>query len=794
MGSYIAGVKPAFLIIAVILVLLPSQVNAFGAGNIASISKIEGKNWRHGDIEDMLKTLAFIKGHKWTSNMVKRVYFGNWLRDYSQAMDVGTLQKLQSETIRVLVWILSFMSFGYATGEFEVTAERLGVYRPEEHIDNPKDYADNKDARQYDARLRGPVRQVELDIDLETGMKNYIANERGDWATSAGYVRYSFARSIHFGRLYTKGGHKKGREEDLYEALRCLGQGLHTLEDFGAHTNYCELVLREMGMYNVFPHTGTKTMMTVRGKHIFPLVTGTFGMVDFFHSVLGEATDHFAQSEIDEADNAFGSAQASGSSAPLNGLTNMLGNVPGMGDLITEAQQLQQQSQAQAQANQQYQSHHGGYGASRGFNDDGHGQGAGYYDDTRAPGQNGANIPGMPDFDPQKTISQIYPILVFRDKVVRRVSSVVEKIPGLESLMEKISETLTVFVYSLLAPFVRPLITFASKKLHLGSSEVINSSAQHQFEPWTDPHCTDPTHSLLSKDHFSNILNEPAGGVAAAILKFVVPRVLYAWQHADFPVDHVLNDCVSVFHHPALRDMNNEAHRTMFEVVQQWAFSRHDRGASLDHILSAESVRAGKNHTVDGSHGHGHGHSHGHGHGHVHAHSQPHQAPPPPYGGHGQPQPTSSFANIPGLSALAGLTGGSQSHQSHSGSSGSSGMPWDKLSSLPILGMSNLNKLSSFIPGGHGKREMPDEPNDGTGQQPPYIGTPAYAQVGEQQQQQQHYSSGTGHDAGFSVPPPAGYEQYHQQRQPGSGDGHGVYQPPTHGAHTYDYYSGYSRG
>jgi hypothetical protein len=29
----------------------------------------------------MLKTIAFIKGHKWTSNMVKRVYFGNWLRD-----------------------------------------------------------------------------------------------------------------------------------------------------------------------------------------------------------------------------------------------------------------------------------------------------------------------------------------------------------------------------------------------------------------------------------------------------------------------------------------------------------------------------------------------------------------------------------------------------------------------------------------------------------------------------------------------------------------------------------------
>ena len=103
--------------------------------DIASVAKIEGKNWRHGDIEDMLATLSFIKGHKWTSNMIKRVYFGNWLRDYSQALDVGTLQKVQADTIRILVWVLSFMAFGYATGEYEVTPERLGVYRPEEHIE-----------------------------------------------------------------------------------------------------------------------------------------------------------------------------------------------------------------------------------------------------------------------------------------------------------------------------------------------------------------------------------------------------------------------------------------------------------------------------------------------------------------------------------------------------------------------------------------------------------------------------------------------------------------------------------
>lgn len=50
-------------------------------------------------------------------------------------MDVGTLKNLQADTIRVLVWVLAFLSFGYATAEFEVTSERLGVYRPEEHIE-----------------------------------------------------------------------------------------------------------------------------------------------------------------------------------------------------------------------------------------------------------------------------------------------------------------------------------------------------------------------------------------------------------------------------------------------------------------------------------------------------------------------------------------------------------------------------------------------------------------------------------------------------------------------------------
>lgn len=104
-----------YLVLLTLVLLYATPSEAFGAGNIASISKLEGHNWRHGDIEDMLKTVAHLKGHKWTTLMIKRVYFGNWLRDYSQAVDVGTLKGVQSGTIRILVWILSFLRWVIST-------------------------------------------------------------------------------------------------------------------------------------------------------------------------------------------------------------------------------------------------------------------------------------------------------------------------------------------------------------------------------------------------------------------------------------------------------------------------------------------------------------------------------------------------------------------------------------------------------------------------------------------------------------------------------------------------------
>lgn len=177
-----------------------------------------------------------------------------------------------------------------------------------------------------------------------------------------------------------------------------------------------------------------------------------------------------------------------------------IAKLPGVGGgLASEARDLKSASEAQARENERY--------------------------ETSSRGKDNTNlVPGMsPSFDPVKTASRIYPILEFRDKIVKAISAGVAKIPGLEKLLDHIGETLTAFVLGLLAPFIRPIIKQCSKVLKEGSSTVITASAKAQYEPWNNPRSTDPTHSMLSKDHFTNVLNSCAGRVASTILQYVVP-------------------------------------------------------------------------------------------------------------------------------------------------------------------------------------------------------------------------------------------------------------------------------
>lgn len=107
---------------------------------------------------------------------------------------------------------------------------------------------------------------------------------------------------------------------------------------------------------------------------------------------------------------------------------------------------------------------------------------------------------------------------------------------------------------------------------------------------------------MLSKDHFSNILNEPAGKIASQVLKWVVPQIVACWDDERIDVNRTLSRIVNgVFHHPALHDYGDDGamdgRRLMFGIVQNWWGQKDERErAIMRDQLSRDGVEQGRNH------------------------------------------------------------------------------------------------------------------------------------------------------------------------------------------------------
>jgi hypothetical protein len=332
-----------------------------------------------------------------------------------------------------------------------------------------------------------------------------------------------------------------------------------------------------MGERDVFPFVGRQTQIRLPGVQnpVYPVITGTFGGVDFLHSVMGEFDDKATQSEIQQLE---GTMQ-SGSQGDTSLLKDLLGQIPGglLGgsDPAGKADELQANSNA-------------------------------------ARMQNMHVTPKKPEALTQQLLSiskQIYPILEWHDDIMRTIAEAIEAIPVLPELIEQLEDQINIFVFTLLAPFMLPIINQLKVELNQGSSEIIASSKDKQLNVFYDDNSTDPTHSMLSKDHFSDILNEVAGKIASACVRWVVPQLMQAWDDPRVDVDRTINRIINgVFHHPALRNTGDDGamdcRRIMFSTVEQWW--RQANQADLRQQLSRDGVQQGLNHKP-GQHDTGHG-------------------------------------------------------------------------------------------------------------------------------------------------------------------------------------------
>lgn len=235
----------------------------------------------HERIEKSLTALGFFEEER------QALYFGNWLRDYSQLLDPKLVrgaqmpknfpQVISRDALTEIVDILATRKFAdlrlQDSASFTVTRELLGVYRPSEHIDNPRTEPPAAfDPAERDADFEPWVMAGDkrLQVDPETSMKRYLQD-------SLAFMKDRLHLAMQAGRTA--------------QGLHHFGAALHVLEDLFAHANLVELGLIKLG-YPVLPWTSPADC-----KWKLPLVTGRFGGTDIIASLAQPIAELIAPTE-----------------------------------------------------------------------------------------------------------------------------------------------------------------------------------------------------------------------------------------------------------------------------------------------------------------------------------------------------------------------------------------------------------------------------------------------------------------------------------------------------------------
>lgn len=263
----------------------------------------------HGDGHETIEKRAL--AGTFTPEQIERIYFGNWLRDFSQFVggqwfhqreDKKGLDSFQlsSASLTAVVDVLARLKFGSLDASSKsacaqetdvlppvpdttateptaritslstmVTAQTLGVYRSWEHIDNPSNIDDR---RAKDPRLQRGFTKDDGAVDPIYWTRRFIRTSQRNPSVLTDYPSaYEYAwRQLEIAAKVGPNGH----------GMRHLGQALHTAEDYFAHSNYLEVSLRR----NHHPViTWAKPDPSIR--HEVPIVTGTFGPIDIAASL-----------------------------------------------------------------------------------------------------------------------------------------------------------------------------------------------------------------------------------------------------------------------------------------------------------------------------------------------------------------------------------------------------------------------------------------------------------------------------------------------------------------------------
>lgn len=160
------------------------------------------------------------------------VYFGNWSRDLSQALlNHPIINSLGQEVVFEILNLMAMQKFGR-----ELDPKDFGVYSPREHIDNPAGQT-TSDLNQPGTPGAGPHTLAHgEDISSPDAIsKLFTVND-------AGLPAY-LGRSIQYVEEELSIAADRGRTS---EGLMHMGNGLHTVEDLFAHSNFIEMAVGKL--------------------------------------------------------------------------------------------------------------------------------------------------------------------------------------------------------------------------------------------------------------------------------------------------------------------------------------------------------------------------------------------------------------------------------------------------------------------------------------------------------------------------------------------------------------------
>lgn len=202
------------------------------------------------------------------------------------------------------------------------------------------------------------------------------------------------------------------------------------------------------------------------------------------------------------------------------------------------------------------------------------------------------------NLDADQLWQSIEPIFYLHDRIKKWIQERTEQHDA-EPLSEESSTQLGKYTDQLVFKYLSLMIESSIMQLRnalKAAKERVDAEAAKSTsaEVYEDGDASDPSHSDISKDHFSNVLNQPAGLVSTVTTNWTTQQVVKCWDDTFRDEEETIRQILSILHHPAFPGRKKTPiQKYMFNAVEEWwHHNTAEEKSKIRGMLTKDSVRA----------------------------------------------------------------------------------------------------------------------------------------------------------------------------------------------------------